>query len=176
MCGVKMNETAHMLSRDWTFTAPAKLDYGAGRTIDTAGMSYTATCSVCGELDLTDLLTIDPAVTPETDEDGKVTVTAYYGEESVGSFEVTIVRYEIFSNWNGWGPFRPERILPDSSSIRTMPQVLRKKWDTNSANGVRLPSVQRTSMLELPCIFTSCPKHQARLSFPPAFRLSPTRK
>ena len=45
MCGVKMNETAHMLSRDWTFTAPAKLDYGAGRTIDTEGMSYTATCS-----------------------------------------------------------------------------------------------------------------------------------
>lgn len=102
MCGVKMNETAHMLSRDWTFTAPAKLDYGAGRTIDTEGMSYTATCSVCGELDLTDSLTIDPAVTPEADEDGTVIVTAYYGEESVGSFEVTIVRYEIFSNWNGW--------------------------------------------------------------------------
>ena len=102
MCGVKMNETAHMLSRDWTFTAPAKLDYGAGRTIDTEGMSYTATCSECGELDLSDALTIDPAVTPEADEDGKVTVTAYYGEESVGSFEVTIVRYEIFSNWNGW--------------------------------------------------------------------------
>lgn len=102
MCGVKMKETAHKLSKNWTFTAPDKLVYGAGRTIDTEGMSYTATCSECGELDLSDALTIDPAVTPEADEDGKVTVTAYLGEDSVGSFEVTIVKYEIFSNWYGW--------------------------------------------------------------------------
>lgn len=101
-CGVRMNENAHTLTKDWTFAPPTKTFTGAGRTIDTEGMSYTATCSECGELDLSDALTIDPAVTPETDEDGKVTVTAYYGEDAVGTFEVTIVKYEIFSNWNGW--------------------------------------------------------------------------
>lgn len=101
-CGTKMNENAHTLTKEWTFAPPTKTFAGAGRTIDTEGMSYTATCSECGELDLSGSLTIDPAVTPETDEDGKVTVTAYLGEESVGSFEVTIVKYEIFSNWNGW--------------------------------------------------------------------------
>ena len=102
MCGVKMNETAHTFTKNWTFTPPTKTVKGAGRTIDTEGMSYTATCSECGELDLSGSLTIDPVVTPETDEDGKVTVTAYYEEEAVGTFEVTIVKYEIFSNWNGW--------------------------------------------------------------------------
>lgn len=102
ICEVKMNETAHMFTKNWTFAPPTKTVTGAGRTIDTEGMSYTATCSECGELDLSDALTIDPVATPETDEDGKVTVTAYLGEESVGSFEVTIVKYEIFSNWNGW--------------------------------------------------------------------------
>ena len=101
-CGAKMNEKAHTFTKNWTFTPPTKTVTGAGRTIDTEGMSYTATCSECGELDLSGSLTTDPAVTPETDEDGKVTVTAYYGEEAVGSFEVTIVKYEIFSNWNGW--------------------------------------------------------------------------
>ncbi|HIW03278.1 MAG TPA: bacterial Ig-like domain-containing protein [Firmicutes bacterium] len=102
MCGVKMNEIAHTLTKDWTFTPPMKTVTGAGRTIDTEGMSYTATCSECGELDLSGSLTIDPVATPETDEDGKVTVTAYYGEGAVGTFEVTIAKYEIFSNWNGW--------------------------------------------------------------------------
>lgn len=101
-CGTKMNENAHTFTKDWTFAPPTKTVAGAGRAIDTEGMSYTATCSECGELDLSDSLTIDPAVTPETDEDGKVTVTAYYSEEAVGTFEVTIVKYEIFSNWNGW--------------------------------------------------------------------------
>ena len=101
-CGTKMNEKAHTFTKNWTFTPPTKTVAGAGRAIDTEGMSYTATCSECGELDLSGSLTTDPAVTPETDEDGKVTVTAYLGEESVGSFEVTIVKYEIFSNWNGW--------------------------------------------------------------------------
>lgn len=101
-CGAKMNENAHTFTKNWTFTPPTKTVAGAGRAIDTEGMSYTATCSECGELDLSGSLTIDPAVTPEADEDGKVTVTAYYGEEAVGTFEVTIVKYEIFSNWNGW--------------------------------------------------------------------------
>ena len=101
-CGAKMNENAHTFTKNWTFTPPTKTVAGAGRAIDTEGMSYTATCSECGELDLSGSLTIDLAATPEADEDGKVTVTAYYGEETVGTFEVTIVKYEIFSNWNGW--------------------------------------------------------------------------
>ncbi len=101
MCGVKMNETAHTFTKNWTFAPPTKTVTGAGRTIDTEGMSYTATCSECGELDLSDALTIDPVATPEADEDGKVTVTAYYGEEAVGSFEVTIIRYEIESSFVG---------------------------------------------------------------------------
>lgn len=101
-CGTKMNENTHTLTKDWTFAPPTKTVTGAGRTIDTEGMSYTATCSECGELDLSGSLTIEPVATPETDEDGKVTVTAYYSEEAVGTFEVTIVKYEIFSNWNGW--------------------------------------------------------------------------
>ena len=100
-CGTKMNEKAHTFTKNWTFTPPTKTVTGAGRTIDTEGMSYTATCSECGELDLSGSLTTDPAVTPETDEDGKVTVTAYLGEESVGSFEVTIARYEIESTYVG---------------------------------------------------------------------------
>lgn len=100
-CGAEMNETAHTLTKDWTFAPPTKTVTGAGRTIDTEGMSYTATCSECDELDLSDSLTIDPAVTPEADEDGKVTVTAYYGEKAVGTFEVTIVRYEIESTYVG---------------------------------------------------------------------------
>lgn len=91
------NFTSHV------FVAPTKTEYGLGEQIDLTGMNFKATCSVCGEIDVTKDVKVSHYSATAPDANGKLTITVTYLDiTETFSVNVNSERDEVLSCWVGW--------------------------------------------------------------------------
>lgn len=100
---IKVKQGSHDLTKDWTFTAPTRTKYAKGEKLNLTGMSLTASCSVCGTIDVTEKLKISSLVAPAPDPtSGKARITVTY-EDIINTFDITISRIEVVAGWDKSG-------------------------------------------------------------------------